>query len=820
MSSQVGTAYVRLYADTSRFQAEAQTGVQKSGTALGSLFAKAFALASAGAIGKSVVNAALEHQSAFAVLDKTIQNAGATNNLYGQSIETLLEKEARLKGFSDEQLASSFQRLVSVTHDSAAGFKLLGEAEDLARFRHISVEQASLALAKAEQGNATALQRYGIIVPKVTAAVDALHSRYVALQEQGAKLDPVQKAQYEGALKIAEAQDKQATAAEALAQVQSRVGGSAGTFAGTDAGKIARATQNYHQFEVEIGDKVIPVIGVLFDHLSLVGHLVEGLGTAFVASKALGYIESLGVATTAEAGAAGAAAGTLSALTAALAANTAALTGDAAAASTLVTIFGPLGEELSVVKTSAAAANTEVGALRGSLAGLAALGPIAAVVALSVIPGNSGGQSLLDQTPGGGFLGKLPVIGGLAQQTAALAGKVFGREVDTERPNKNQAYLDDQARQAIQDIAGTGKIADQKARVLKALEAAQYSPAEAKKRVADLFGTLADSATEGANHAKPKLTAAAKSMLQSLTQGIASDQTDLADLRQQMSDAITQGVQAVDQAVNQAKQNLNTIGQSLSSEIAAIIDKPLQDAQARLTAAQNKIGLQSAKTTLRTLGQEVLLPGGHRLSSDPEKAIAQLERLQKTAHGSPGLQAFIQQYQQAALGVDSAQLAIRQQAADKTKTRASQHIADLTDQFNKGEITARQFNVAITRELVRDGASYKKAGKLLGESFADGFAADVKGLADQMAALVGGPQRPGTGLGPSIVRPIETLQQVTKQEAGIAKQQRDKQHSLTVESNKLLTKIHQSQAAKDFTKSLARNVGLETKVLQQLVGLP
>ena len=95
----------------------------------------------------------------------------------------------------------------------------------------------------------------------------------------------------------------------------------------------------------------------------------------------------------------------------------------------------------------------------------------------------------------------------------------------------------------------------------------------------------------------------------------------------------------------------------------------------------------------------------------------------------------------------------------------------------------------------------------------------VTGLAKQVAAIVGGPQRPGTGLAPSIVRPLETLQQTQKTLAGIASQERTKQLDETKKQTDLLKKIHGSQVAQGFTDSLTRNPGDATKKGQKLAGV-
>lgn len=271
MAETVGEVFVRVRPDSSGFQREASGPIAAAGSALGKAFVAAFAVGGAAKTIESIVHAATEHQAAFAVLDQTTKNAGASNDLFGQSIESLLEKEARLKGFSDEELASGFQRLVAVTHDSAKAFKDLGAVEDLARFRHIDLATAALAVSKAEQGSVTALQRYGIVVPQVTAATDRLKLAHDQAVAAGAKLTETQKEEYKQALLTAAAQDKQARTVAALALIQQRAGGSAAVFANTASGQFERLQQDFHQFEVAVGAGL----------LSSLAGAAEGLGAFF-----------------------------------------------------------------------------------------------------------------------------------------------------------------------------------------------------------------------------------------------------------------------------------------------------------------------------------------------------------------------------------------------------------------------------------------------------------------------------------------------------------------------------------------------------------
>jgi hypothetical protein len=248
----VGEAWVRILPDARTFapmlEEEVVAGSAKAGAAggkaAGTSFGKSFGsalktglalvgIAEGARLVKDSITAATAHAGAVAVLDKATQNARASNELYGTSLESLIRKEAILKGFNDESLYQSFTRLVGVTHDSAKAFKDVGLAEDVARGRHIDVAIAALALTKAEQGSVTSLQRLGIVIPKHIT------------QLQGA-----------------------AKATAALALVQARFGGESVAFANSSAGATARLGEDVHILTEAFGEALLPEIGAVSKSLS------------------------------------------------------------------------------------------------------------------------------------------------------------------------------------------------------------------------------------------------------------------------------------------------------------------------------------------------------------------------------------------------------------------------------------------------------------------------------------------------------------------------------------------------------------------------
>lgn len=260
--------------------------------------------------------------------------------------------------------------------------------------------------------------------------------------------------------------------------------------------------------------------------------------------------------------------------------------------------------------------------------------------------------------------------------------------------------------------------------------------------------------------------------------------------------AIEQGGEQVRDAITQAKQNLNTIGASLGQSIGDVLQRPLQAQQQAISAAQNR-------QTLESLRRSVILPGGGGLAADPAAALAQLRRIGGSNGGA--LAGFTSQFQQA-------ELAVQQDRVTARAAQVQRQIADLTDRFNRGDITGGQLNRGISAVLAKNDIDIAKIARTQGIAYADNFRAQLEGLRDQVQALVGAPRLPGTGLAPSIVRPVETLRSVTQQIAQAqrdrdeqAKAQRAEQLAEAKKQTKHLQDIKGQQEAAAFIKSLPKS---------------
>lgn len=298
--------------------------------------------------------------------------------------------------------------------------------------------------------------------------------------------------------------------------------------------------------------------------------------------------------------------------------------------------------------------------------------------------------------------------------------------------------------------------------------------------------------------------------------GVTKIRGQLTTLNTSLKDALTQQEKDINDAVGQAKGNLLSVASSLSQAVGAILDKPIQDAQDKITRASNLQNLSAIRAS-------VLLPGGKRLSADPKKALAELEALAKKSGNvnKAAIQGFITQYR-------SAVLTVRQDKVNVLKQHVTQNLQDLASDFATGKITQKQFDKGVVAQLKGAGASYKRAGQLLGSAFATGFHENAKGLLLQGAAIASGPQRVGqSGQNVTIIKPLDAITQSNKDIAKITHQIGAKQTALqtriaanTKKQADLLAKVHDLQLGKvpTINKSKDNNPGRAGKQSTHLNG--
>jgi hypothetical protein len=163
-------------------------------------------------------------------------------------------------GFSDEDAKNSLATLVAATHDAGEALKILAVAEDLARFKGISLTDAASALTSIEAGRSRGLAQLGINVKDY------------------------------------------ATTEERLAAVEKVAGGQARAYAQTDLGQVAVAYakvseaqekfgQGLSKLEVQVLPTAADALSSLADGIYGVTHLTEKLTDAQVREQ---NIQTLG----------------------------------------------------------------------------------------------------------------------------------------------------------------------------------------------------------------------------------------------------------------------------------------------------------------------------------------------------------------------------------------------------------------------------------------------------------------------------------------------------------------------------------------------
>lgn len=188
---------------------------------------------------KGATEAAAEDQAAHEKLATSLRNSIGAWDGQIDSIEKWITKMQFSKGFSDNDLRTSMEQLVNVTHNVADAQNLAGVAMDLARAKGIPLADATSILAKAHEGN--------------TKAIKAQFPEIGKLIKDNASAD------------------------EIISTLTNTVKGQADTFAGTAAGKAEIFHQKMGELTESIGSKLLPVMVTLTDWLSKVVDFFSGL---------------------------------------------------------------------------------------------------------------------------------------------------------------------------------------------------------------------------------------------------------------------------------------------------------------------------------------------------------------------------------------------------------------------------------------------------------------------------------------------------------------------------------------------------------------
>ena len=132
--------------------------------------AAAAALAYAGKLAIDGVKSAIEDEQAQLKLASALRKATGATDAQIKATEDMILKTSLATGVADDKLRPALQRLAVSTKDTVEAQKLLSLALDISKGSGQSLETVANALAKAQDGNTTALGRLGLGISKADLA--------------------------------------------------------------------------------------------------------------------------------------------------------------------------------------------------------------------------------------------------------------------------------------------------------------------------------------------------------------------------------------------------------------------------------------------------------------------------------------------------------------------------------------------------------------------------------------------------------------------------------------------------------------------------
>lgn len=185
--------------------------------------------ASYGILAVAGIKAAMEQDTALSLLQTAVDNTGQS---FKNALPYINETTQALidLGFADNETYGAIAKLTAATGDVKKAMDSMSVAADLARFKHMSLADASDLLARATTGQARGLRDLGIAM--------------------GISIE------------------KGATYEQILAAVNKRIGGTAKAFGETAAGKMAIFNAKFDQLKEQIGYQILPAFIKLVDWIN------------------------------------------------------------------------------------------------------------------------------------------------------------------------------------------------------------------------------------------------------------------------------------------------------------------------------------------------------------------------------------------------------------------------------------------------------------------------------------------------------------------------------------------------------------------------
>jgi hypothetical protein len=194
------------------------------------------ALAGLTAVAIDFAKAAAQDQTSALLLEKALQDLTGATDAQVQAVEDYIRATSLALGIADDELRPAFARLVRSTDDVAKSQELLNLSLDIAAATGKPLEAVVNAVGRAYDGSTTSLGRLGLGIDKATLASGDF--------------------------------------AKIQAEIQSKVGGTASTVAGTATGSFARLTVAVDEAKESIGAGLLPFIGPLADSLARLAPII------------------------------------------------------------------------------------------------------------------------------------------------------------------------------------------------------------------------------------------------------------------------------------------------------------------------------------------------------------------------------------------------------------------------------------------------------------------------------------------------------------------------------------------------------------------
>ncbi|NBU93482.1 MAG: hypothetical protein EBS18_02825 [Actinobacteria bacterium] len=203
------------------------TRVEKASIIAGTAL-KAIGVATA-VMGVLSVKAAMDQDSAFARMDEAIANAKDTTAATGEEFRKTTQAAIEM-GFADQEAAGALGTLVTATGSASEAQYLLNSAMDLARYKHMSLNQAATIMARGTQGSAKAFKELGITLDTSIPKQQAIN--------------------------------------KAFDQLNAKIGGQSQAYLGTFAGKMSVLEAKVDNLAESFGNLLIPGLSIAIDFFS------------------------------------------------------------------------------------------------------------------------------------------------------------------------------------------------------------------------------------------------------------------------------------------------------------------------------------------------------------------------------------------------------------------------------------------------------------------------------------------------------------------------------------------------------------------------